>query len=69
MVLCRLCKALTLAIQFSSMPPQTKIDLYIDLNKYASEVVITQIKTEARLIALENEVKLIKTKVNNYYKQ
>ena len=65
MVLCRLCKALTLAIQFSSIPPQTKIDLYIDLNKYASEVIINQCKTEARIIALENELKKMMTKVDN----
>ena len=46
------------------------MELYTDLNKYASDVVLTHIKLEERITALENELKMVKTKVNNgFYKQ
>ena len=63
-----LCRALALIIQFSSMPPQTKIDLYTGLTKYASEVVLKNVKMEARILALENELKRVQDKAS-YYKQ
>ena len=66
----RLYRALTMAVHFSSIPQQTKMELYTDLNKYASDVVLTHIKLEERITALENELKMVKTKVNNgFYKQ
>ena len=64
-----LCRALALIIQFSSMPPQTKIDLYTGLHKYASEAVLKHVKTEARITALENELKKRVQDKASYYKQ
>jgi len=67
MVVNRLYRALSLAIHLSSIPPQTKMELYTDLNKYATDVVVYQLKLEERITALENQLKILKTKTNNNY--
>ena len=67
MVVNRLYRALSLAIHLSSIPPQTKMELYTDLNKYVTDVVVYQLKLEERITALENQLKILKTKINNDY--
>ena len=66
-----LSKALALILRFSAMPQQTKMELYTELNKYIIDVSLQQIKTEARIFALEYEVKkLSQQNINkSIYKQ
>jgi hypothetical protein len=66
-----LTRALSLLLQFSGMPQQTKIELYTELNKYIIDLSLQQIKTESRIIALEYEVKkLSQQNINkSIYKQ
>ena len=63
----RLCRALSLVIHFSHMPPQVKTECYTDLNRYAEEMLIKQLKLEEKIVKLENELKN-KVEHKSYYK-
>ena len=62
-----LCKAVSLAIHcHNNIHPQLKIQLYVELQKYASDIYLNQLKTETKINNLELKLKHLENK-NNYY--